>query len=87
VYVTTQTGAGVRRDGSHPALVQGADAAKSGEKNLTGATNAASVNFIVSGVRWSDGAVVWQHSVPAEESAASVHDKHNLATPSPGDRR
>ena len=83
VYVTTQTGAGVRRDGSHPALVQGADAAKSGEKNLTGATNAASVNFIVTAYGWSDGAVVWQHSVPAEGPLPSVHDKHNLATPSP----
>lgn len=83
VYVTTQTGAGVRREGSHPALVQGADAARSGEKNLTGATNAASVNFIVTAYRWSDGGVVWQYSMPAEGPLPSVHDKHNLATPSP----
>ena len=35
VYVTSQLGAGVRREGNHPRLVQGADAAAQGERALT----------------------------------------------------
>ena len=34
VYVTSQIGAGIRREGNHPRLVQGADAAAQGEKAL-----------------------------------------------------
>ena len=83
VYVTTQTGASVRRPGNHPALVQGAAAAESGEKNLTGVSAAGSVSFVLTAYRWSDGGVAWQHAVPAEGPLPEVHDKHNLATPSP----
>ena len=83
VYVTTQTGAGVRRPGSHPTLVQGAAAADAGERNLTGATAASTVGFTLAAYRWSDGRLAWQHDVPAEGPLPSVHDKHNLATPSP----
>ena len=39
VYVTSQIGAGVRREGNHPRLVQGSDAAAQGERAL-GATAA-----------------------------------------------
>src|SRR5688572_18202112 len=39
VYVTSQIGAGLRREGNHPRLVQGADAAAQGERPL-GATAA-----------------------------------------------
>src|SRR5688500_5358578 len=35
VYVTSQIGAGVRRQGNHPRLVQGADASAQGERALT----------------------------------------------------
>src|SRR5687768_5726487 len=41
IYVTSQIGAGVRRAGNHPTLVQGAAPAEAGERNLTGATAAA----------------------------------------------
>ena len=34
VYVTSQIGAGIRREGNHPRLVQGADAAAQGERAL-----------------------------------------------------
>lgn len=83
VYVTTQTGAGVRRAGNHPSLVQGAAAAESGERMLTGATAAESVGFTLAAYRWSDGKLAWRHNTAAEGPLPSVHDKHNLATPSP----
>jgi outer membrane protein assembly factor BamB len=83
VYVTSQAGAGVRRAGNHPSLVQGAAAAESGESNLTGATTAADVRFTLAAYRWADGKLAWRHEVAAEGPLPSVHDKHNLATPSP----
>jgi outer membrane protein assembly factor BamB len=82
VYVTSQVGAGVRRPGNHPALVQGADAASSGERNLTGAAGDR-VRFVLAAYRWSDGGLAWQREIPAEGTLTGVHDKHNLATPSP----
>jgi len=36
VYVTSQIGAGVRREGNHPRLVQGSDAAAQGERRVSG---------------------------------------------------
>ena len=83
VYVTSQTGAGVRRSGNHPTLVQGADPAGAGERNLTGATASTEVGFSVAAYRWSDGKLAWQHTLAAEGPLPSVHDKHNLASPSP----
>jgi outer membrane protein assembly factor BamB len=84
VIATSQRGAGDRRTGSHPSLVQGADAAASGERTLAGRADAsAPVTFVVSAFRWSDGSTAWTHDVRADGPLAPVHDKHNLATPSP----
>jgi outer membrane protein assembly factor BamB len=82
VFVTSQIGAGRRRAGSHPTLVQGADA---GERNLGGSTAAADgqIRFAVTAFRWSDGSRVWHHETRAEGTLADVHDKHNLSSPSP----
>jgi len=79
VFVTSQIGTGVRRSGSHPTLVQGADA---GERNLSGAAGDA-VTFVLAAHRWADGGVAWTHKVAAEGTLTGVHDKHNLASPSP----
>ena len=85
VFVTSQIGSGVRRSGSHPSLVQEADAATAGEKNLSRATSAPgdAVTFAVTAYRWSDGARAWQHEARAEGPLPGVHDKHNLSTASP----
>ena len=83
VFVTSQVGAGERRPGNHPTLVQGAAAADAGEKNLTGVAAGSHVTFSVSAFAWSNGAVEWHHDVPADGTLTGVHDKHNLATPSP----
>jgi outer membrane protein assembly factor BamB len=80
VFVTSQIGTGVRRPGSHPTLVQGTTDA--GERNLTGAAGDA-VSFVLAAHSWSDGRVAWIHQRPSEGTLTGVHDKHNLATPSP----
>jgi outer membrane protein assembly factor BamB len=87
VFVTSQAGAGVRRSGSHPSLVQGADAATAGERTLRDAAKASSsdtdVRFVVSALGWADGRQIWRHDLEAEGDLPAVHDKHNLATASP----
>ena len=85
VYATSQIGAGSRRAGNHPTLVQGADQASAGERTLTGAGAASpgTVTFAVTAFRWSDGGRAWQQETPAEGTLVGVHDKHNLSTPSP----
>jgi outer membrane protein assembly factor BamB len=85
VFVTSQAGSGTRRTGNHPSLVQGADAATAGEKNLVGAAPASggAVTFAVTAYRWADGTRAWQHDTRAEGPLPAVHDKHNLSTASP----
>lgn len=85
IFVTGQKGSGVRRAGNHPAFVQGEAAAGSGERNLAAAQGPADapVRFVVSAHRWADGSSIWQHELAAEGTLPQVHDKHNLATPSP----
>lgn len=82
VFVTSQVGTGERRPGNHPTLVQGAAAADAGERNLR-ATTGDAVKFVLAAYRWSDGGLAWSHEVPADGTLTGVHDKHNLATPSP----
>jgi outer membrane protein assembly factor BamB len=87
VYVTSQIGAGVRREGTHPRLVQGADAAAHGERAL--ATDAAAGGdrsktvFLVEAFGRADGKRIWERRIDATGDLTPVHDKHNLATPSP----
>jgi outer membrane protein assembly factor BamB len=84
--VTSQSGAGDRRPGSHPRLVQGGDAAAQGERALGADAPAAGpgdVVFLVEAFNRTDGKRQWQFRVPAEGPLTPVHDKHNLATSSP----
>jgi outer membrane protein assembly factor BamB len=86
VYVTSQVGAGVRREGNHPRLVQGSDAAAQGETALSvegAGSDPARTVFIVQAFNRSTGARVWEHRIDAVGDLTPVHDKHNLATPSP----
>jgi outer membrane protein assembly factor BamB len=87
VFVTSQKGRGRRRDGNHPSLVQGADAATAGERTLAGleagSAVADNVVFVLSAYQASTGKALWHLEVPAEGDLQPVHDKHNLATPSP----
>ncbi len=85
LFVTAQIGSGTRRSGNHPSLVQGADPATAGERNLSGSPGSAGaiVKFAITAYRWTDGSRAWQHETNAEGPLIGVHDKHNLSTPSP----
>jgi outer membrane protein assembly factor BamB len=85
VYVTSQVGSGVRREGNHPRLVQGADAAAQGERALgaAAATDPSKTVFVVEAFNRADGRRVWERRIEAVGALTPVHDKHNLATPSP----
>lgn len=85
VYVTSQVGRGERRPGNHPTLTQGGDPARSGESVLTAeaAAKRATVTFLVTALEGKTGRRVWQHEMAADGTLPGVHDKHNLATPSP----
>lgn len=86
VFVTSQIGSGARRQG--PRLVQGADAAAAGERALGASGGEAAdpppgVFFLVEAFSRTNGRRLWEHRVAAEGNLTSVHDKHNLASPSP----
>jgi outer membrane protein assembly factor BamB len=86
IFVTSQTGGGESRSG--PRLFQGGDAAAAGERALGGgATNATaggqSATFLISAFQRAGGRKVWEYQFPSEGSLPPVHEKHNLASPSP----
>ena len=84
IFVTSQVGSGVRAPGNHPRLVQGGNAEASGERALQ--AKAAADNrtfFVVEAFNRADGKRVWEHRLEALGTLPGVHDKHNLASPSP----
>ena len=87
VFVTSQIGASVRREGNHPRLVQGGNAAAAGERELGASrkseTAAQKTFFLVESFSRENGARLWQYRVEAQGTLPGVHDKHNLASPSP----
>ena len=86
VFVTSQIGAGLRRAGNHPRLVQGSNAAEAGERELGASRRATTderTSFLVESFSRADGRRLWQYRLEAEGTLPGVHDKHNLASPSP----
>ena len=86
IFVTSQSGRGVRREGNHPKLAQGQEGSE--EKPLgaaAGATpgDAPAVEFVVEAFQRKDGRRLWQYHFAAEGTLPPVHEKHNLASPSP----
>jgi outer membrane protein assembly factor BamB len=85
VYVTSQIGSGVSRQG--PRLVQGGDAAAQGERALGssrgGAKDDGRTWFVVEAFDEADGKRAWEYRFEADGPLPAVHDKHNLASPSP----
>ena len=84
IIVTSQLGSGVRSPGNHPRLVQGANAAAAGERAIE--ARAAADNrtfFLVEAFNRADGKRLWEYRVEATGTLPGVHDKHNLASPSP----
>ena len=80
VIVTSQAGSGEVRPG--PRLVQGGDPLAAGERPLSSGP-AGNVTFLVSAVDRRNGRAVWEFAMPAEGPLPAVHEKHNLASPSP----
>jgi outer membrane protein assembly factor BamB len=84
IFVTSQLGSGVRSPGNHPRLVQGTDAAAAGERPIE--ARAAADNrtvFLVEAFNRADGKRLWEYRLQAIGTLPGVHDKHNLASPSP----
>lgn len=84
VIVTSQLGSGVRSPGNHPRLVQGGSAAAAGERALAAKDGADSRTFfLVEAFNRADGKRLWEYRLEALGTLPGVHDKHNLASPSP----
>jgi outer membrane protein assembly factor BamB len=83
VFVTSQEGTGTRRQGNHPSLIQGPDRSTSGERTLTGSAATDATRFVVSAFDTANGSRAWEYVIDADGDLQPVHDKHNLASPSP----
>ena len=84
VFVTSQIGAGVRRPGNHPRLVQTGDPTALGERPLeSAAPDDGKTFFLVEAFARADGRRLWERRIEAEGPLTPVHEKHNLASPSP----
>jgi outer membrane protein assembly factor BamB len=83
VFVTSQTGRGARRPGGHPTLARGEGV--EAERSLGGPTqgSTAPVELVVEAFHRADGRRLWVYRLPAEGRLPEVHEKHNLASPSP----
>ncbi len=87
IFVTSQSGRGLRRPGNHPTLAQGEEA--SAEKPLGAAAGATApgdvpgVEFVVEAFHRRDGRRLWEYRFAADGALPPVHEKHNLASPSP----
>lgn len=79
VFVTSQVGAGVRREGSHPTLVQDGNAGARGERGLAASAAAdgdGRIRFLVEAFARTDGRPLWTFELPSSEARPAVHDKH-----------
>jgi len=81
VIVTSQAGQGELRPGTHPTLARGPEAEN--EKPLVKNAASKEVFFLIEAFRRSDGRQLWEYRVPAAGQLPAVHQKHNLASPSP----
>ena len=85
VFLTSQIGRGPLQRGGHPALVRGGPD-PDGERPLGGQRVAGSgdgIAFLVSAFNQADGSVAWEYEIEAEGDLPNVHQKHNMASPSP----
>ncbi|HVS64962.1 MAG TPA: PQQ-binding-like beta-propeller repeat protein [Thermoanaerobaculia bacterium] len=83
VVVTSQTGGDTRRPGRHPQLAREDAEVARAERALTAPPESESIEFVVEAFHRDDGRRLWQHRMPARGDLPAVHEKHNLATPSP----
>ncbi len=88
VIVTSQMGSTAAGGGSHPQLARD-DRALAGRETPIGGRRIAAdrdgreVRLVVEAFRRSDGRRLWAHTTPAIGPFSDLHEKHNLATPTP----
>jgi outer membrane protein assembly factor BamB len=86
VFVTSQIGSGASRQG--PRLAQGASVGD-GERSIGAPRSGAPVEpgagpvFLVEAFDVANGARIWEYRLPAVGPMPTVHDKANMASPSP----
>jgi outer membrane protein assembly factor BamB len=86
IFVTSQQGRGALKPGRHPLLARTDPEVAKAEQALadgSGADAGGGVTFVVEAFDRSTGRRLWEHRMPAEGTLPQVHEKHNLATPSP----
>ncbi len=85
VFVTSQRGQSPLAPGSHPTLAGGRDQPAEMERPLGGARDEAvtEVAFIVQAFGSADGREIWTARIVADGGLTPVHEKHNLASPTP----
>lgn len=88
VVVTSQAGTAVTRSGNHPRLARDDQALANREHAIEGArvpVTAAKgdVELVVEAFRRTDGSRQWEFRLKAIGPFPELHEKHNLATPTP----
>jgi outer membrane protein assembly factor BamB len=88
VFITSQKGAIPLQQGMQPQLARDDQALASHENPMGGRSMKADasgekVALIVEAFRRSDGKRLWEYSTPATGEFPQLHEKHNLASPTP----
>ncbi len=88
VFVTSQVGQAPRRSGSHPMLARDDAALVAREKPIGGRREdpsgaAGPIELVVESFARADGRRLWEYRLAAEGPFPDLHEKHNLATPTP----
>jgi outer membrane protein assembly factor BamB len=89
VFVTSQLGSSTRRAGTHPRLVQGGDPTAAGERALGQSSTShaqrtdGKTMFVLEAFERTSGKRAWDYQLEAQGPLPEVHDKHNMASPSP----
>ena len=88
IFVTSQVGRGELKPGQHPLLARTDPEVAKAERALRGTGDEETAAgkdavFVVEAFDRNAGKKLWEHRVPAEGPLPLVHEKHNLATPSP----
>lgn len=89
VIVTSQTGSAVTRQGNHPLLAREDRDLSQREHAIAGAripaaeSSKGEVLLVVEAFDKADGRRLWEYRLPAKGPFPELHEKHNLATPTP----
>jgi outer membrane protein assembly factor BamB len=88
IFVTSQVGWAPRRGGSHPQLARDDAALVARETPIGGRQEASSgaaeaIVLAVEAFSRDEGRRLWDYRLPAEGPFPDLHEKHNLATPTP----